>query len=111
MLAQEMKGTSKEDAGVARDSVSELLNVSFKINILIFLILEERKWCADKSLDVNILRETALMVDEVKVRFLRMNIPIQCLNSRVRVGVDYPDGELILKTCIGGAFYSKYIKP
>jgi hypothetical protein len=43
----------------------------------------ERKWCADKNLDVNILRETAFMVDEVKHRFMRMNIPERCLNSRV----------------------------
>jgi len=50
------------------------------------------------------------MVDEVKVRFMRMNIPEKCLNSRVRTGDDYPDGDLILKTCIGGAFYSRYIK-
>lgn len=57
------------------------------------------------------MRETALMVDEVKNRFLRMNISLQCLNSRVRIGEEYPDGEIILKTCIGGAFYSKYIKP
>lgn len=41
---------------------------------------------------------------------MRMSIPIQCLNSRVRVGLDYPDGDLILKTCIGGAFYNKYVK-
>lgn len=27
-----------------------------------------------------------------------------------RIGDEYPDGELILKTCIGGAFYNKYIK-
>jgi len=44
---------------------------------------QERKWCSDKGLDVNILRETAFMVDEVKHRFLRMNIPEKCLNSRV----------------------------
>jgi len=71
---------------------------------------QERKWCNDKSLDANILRETAAMVDEVKVRFMRMNIPEKCLNSRVRTGDEYPDGDLILKTCIGGAFYNRYIK-
>jgi hypothetical protein len=31
--------------------------------------MQERKWCQDKNLDVNILRETAMMVDEVKTRF------------------------------------------
>jgi len=50
------------------------------------------------------------MVDEVKHRFLRMNISEKCLNSRVRTGEEYPDGDMILKTCIGGAFYNKYIK-
>lgn len=50
------------------------------------------------------------MVDEVKVRFMRMNIPEKCLNSRVRTGDEYPDGDLILKTCIGGAFYNRYIR-
>lgn len=50
------------------------------------------------------------MVDEVKARFMRMNIPEKCLNSRVRFGDEYPDSDLILKTCIGGAFYNKYIK-
>ena len=44
---------------------------------------QEKKWCSDKSLDANILRETAIMVDEVKIRFLRMNIPFGILNSRV----------------------------
>lgn len=72
--------------------------------------MQERKWCSDKSLDVNILRETAFMVDEVKHRFLRMNIPEKVLNSRVRTDEENPDGNLILKTCIGGAFYNKYIK-
>lgn len=37
---------------------------------------QERKWCSDKGFDVNILRETALMVDEIKNRFMRMNIPV-----------------------------------
>jgi hypothetical protein len=39
----------------------------------------ERKWCSDKSLDANILRQTAIMVDEIKIRFLRMNIPFGIL--------------------------------
>lgn len=39
-----------------------------------------------------------------------MNIPEKCLNSRVRFGAEYPEGDMILKTCIGGAFYNKYIK-
>jgi hypothetical protein len=54
------------------------------------------------------------MVDEVKNRFQRMNIPEKCLNSKVRFGKfkdePYPEGDMILKTCIGGAFYNKYIK-
>lgn len=50
------------------------------------------------------------MIEEVKNRFLRMNIPEKCLMSRQRFGQDYPDGDLILKTCVGGAFYNKYIK-
>ena len=33
-----------------------------------------------------------------------------CLNSKVRLRDDNPDAELILKICIGGAFYNKYIK-
>jgi hypothetical protein len=44
---------------------------------------QERKWCSDKSLDANILREAAIMVDEVKIRFLRINIPFGILQSRV----------------------------
>ena len=43
----------------------------------------EQKWCAEKSLDLKILRETAHMVDEIKTRFLRMHIPERCINSRV----------------------------
>jgi len=39
-----------------------------------------------------------------------MNISPQCLNSKVRLRDDNPDAELILKICIGGAFYSKYVK-
>jgi hypothetical protein len=34
-------------------------------------------------LDLKILRETAHMVDEIKTRFMRMNIPEKCVNSRV----------------------------
>ena len=41
---------------------------------------------------------------------MRMNISMTCLNSRVRMRDDNPDAELILKICIGGAFYNKYIK-
>ena len=41
---------------------------------------------------------------------MRMNISAQCLNSKVRLRDDNPDAELILKICIGGAFYNKYVK-
>jgi hypothetical protein len=34
-------------------------------------------------LDLKILRETAQMVEEIKTRFMRMNIPEKCVNSRV----------------------------
>lgn len=64
----------------------------------------------DRGLDLNILREVATLAEEIRHRFLRMNISTQCLNSRVRLRSDNPDAELILKTCIGGAFYSKYVK-
>ena len=33
-----------------------------------------------------------------------------CLNSRVILADGNPDAELILKICIGGAFYNKYVK-
>ena len=41
---------------------------------------------------------------------MKMNISMTCLNSKVRLRDDNPDAELILKICIGGAFYNKYIK-
>ena len=41
---------------------------------------------------------------------MRINISPQCLNSRVKLTEDNPDAELILKICIGGAFYNKYAK-
>lgn len=41
---------------------------------------------------------------------MRMDIPPQCLNSRVKLRDDNPSAELILKLCIGGAFYNKYVK-
>lgn len=54
------------------------------------------------------------MVDEIKSRFLRMKIPEKCINSRVHFtddkGLPNHDAELVLKTCIGGAFYNKYVK-
>lgn len=50
------------------------------------------------------------MAEEIRHRFLKMNIHPNCLNSKVRLRDDYPDSELILKICIGGAFYSKYVK-
>jgi len=70
----------------------------------------ERKWCHDRSLDLNILRDVAQLAEEVRHRFMRLNIPTQCLNSRVKLRDDQPEGELILKLCIGGAFYNKYVK-
>ena len=39
-----------------------------------------------------------------------MNIPEKCLNSKVKLRDDNPDAILILKTCIGGAFFNKYVK-
>lgn len=70
----------------------------------------ERKWCHDKGLDMNILREVAILTEEVRNRFIRMDIPLQCLNSKVRIREDNPAGELIMKLCIGGAFYNRYVK-
>lgn len=46
-----------------------------------FISRDERNWCFEKCLDVNILRETALMVEEIKSRFYRLNIPQESLNS------------------------------
>ena len=46
------------------------------------------------------------MVEEIKTRFFRLNIPQESLNS-------YATGsnqDLILKSCIGGAFYNRYIR-
>jgi hypothetical protein len=59
---------------------------------------------------MNILREVAILTEEVRNRFLRMDIPLQCLNSKVRIREDNPAGELIMKLCIGGAFYNRYVK-
>ena len=41
---------------------------------------------------------------------MKINISPQCLNSKVKLTEDNPDAELILKICIGGAFYNKYAK-
>lgn len=34
----------------------------------------ERKWCFDRGLDMNILREVATLAEEIRHRFMRMNI-------------------------------------
>ena len=52
----------------------------------------------------------ATLAEEIRQRFMRMNISMTCLNSKVRLRDDNPDAELILKICVGGAFYNKYIK-
>lgn len=39
-----------------------------------------------------------------------MNIPERCLNSKVKMRDEHPESILILKTCIGGAFFGKYVK-
>ena len=39
-----------------------------------------------------------------------MNIPERCLNSKVKMRDEHPESILILKTCIGGAFFNKYVK-
>jgi len=50
------------------------------------------------------------MVEEIRARFQRMNIPERCLNSKVKMRDENPESILILKTCIGGAFFGKYVK-
>ena len=42
----------------------------------------ERKFCFDRNLDINMLREVAMLAEEVRYRFMRMNISTQCLNSK-----------------------------
>lgn len=63
---------------------------------------------------MNVLRDVAQLVEEIRLRFTRMNISPQCLNSKVKLwdedNKESKDGELILKMCIGGAFYNKYVK-
>ena len=72
--------------------------------------ISEKKWCSDRNLDCNALRDVAMLVEEIRNRFMRMNISEQCLNSRIVMREDNPDAELVLKVCIGGAFYNKYVK-
>jgi len=63
---------------------------------------------------LNVLRDVAQLVEEIRLRFTRLNISPQCLNSKVKLwdkeGKDCHEGVLILKLCIGGAFYNKYVK-
>lgn len=59
---------------------------------------------------MNILREIAILSEEIRNRFMKMDIPAQCLNSKVNLKPDNPAGELIMKICIGGAFYNRYVK-
>lgn len=74
-------------------------------------MISERKWCQDRNLDLNVLRDVAQLVEEIRLRFRRMNISPQCLNSKAKIwDKDNYEGVLILKICIGGAFYSKYVK-
>lgn len=73
-------------------------------------MISEKKWCQDRNLDINVLRDVAQLVEEIRHRFTRINISPQCLNSKVKLTEDNPDAELILKICIGGAFYNKYVK-
>lgn len=73
-------------------------------------MISEKKWCQDRNLDNNVLRDVAQLVEEIRHRFIRINISNQCLNSKVKLTEDNPDAELILKICIGGAFYNKYAK-
>ena len=34
----------------------------------------EHKWCNDRNLDVNVLRDVAQLVEEIRLRFMRINI-------------------------------------
>ena len=70
----------------------------------------EKEFCKSRGLDIHILRDVATLAEEIRHRFLRMNISPQCLNSSVKLREDKPESELILKVCIGGAFYNKYVK-
>jgi len=35
----------------------------------------EFKWCRDRYLDVNVLRDVAMLAEEIRNRFIRMDIP------------------------------------
>lgn len=39
-----------------------------------------------------------------------MNVSLESLNSEVDLFDENSVGEMILKTCIGGAFYKNYVK-
>ena len=71
---------------------------------------EEREWCSERGLDYNILREVAKLAHEIRSRFLKMNVSLESLNSEVDLFDENSVGEMILKTCIGGAFYKNYVK-
>ena len=67
---------------------------------------DEVKWCRDHCLDWSILKETLILVEEIRYRFRSMEVVPEVLNSRV----NYDDnGIVILKTILAGAFYRRYI--
>lgn len=70
----------------------------------------EKDWCYNRNLDLNVLRDVAQLVEEIRHRFSRISINTKCLNSKVLLSDDSSSAELMLKICIGGAFYNKYVK-
>ena len=51
-----------------------------------------------------------MLVEEIRERFMNMKIGLENLNSKVDLSSSSKSGELILRTCICGAFYDKFVK-
>jgi HrpA-like RNA helicase len=67
---------------------------------------DELRWCRERCLDWSILKETLILIEEIRHRFMNMKVLPEIVNSRVKYD---ENGILILKTILSGAFYRKYI--
>lgn len=68
---------------------------------------DELKWCRDRFLDWSILKETLILIEEIRYRFINLGVPADLMNSRVPYN---KDGLNTLRSILSAAFYRRYIR-
>ncbi|CAI2359838.1 unnamed protein product [Moneuplotes crassus] len=68
---------------------------------------DELKWCRSIFVDWSILKETLILIEDIRFRFVNLGVQPDVLNKRVEYN---EDGINTLRTVLAGAFYRRYIR-